>query len=934
MQPLHESNRSSPESERPARASSLGHPGALAPPRPAALVRRRERLRLPTDRSSVVQVLAAAGAGKSTLLSIWADDLRQAGERVLWVGLTAHETASLPLEALIAESLRLTDETGEPVDGGGLPGIGEATVFIDDIHHLWGSADAEWLVRLVVNRAPGLRIVLAGRYAPVSLVRIGLVADIVELRSGDLAFTQREIADFLAVRGVHLSDADLALTARRTEGWAAALSLLAGWLRNVGGETRLPEQFLSDHRAIGDYLVNEVLDQLEPDRRRFLLIASVVDSLSVPLAVHLTGREDSGDILDGLERHTALLSHTTDGEPRYTFHTTLLTYLRAELRRRDFGGMQRAQRDAADWYRQTGRADIALELLLAADSSDNAGAIAALATLIEAEGARLVFHGSGVLVQRALDRIHDAGFETATTHVLAALAVAPYLPDPSRVAFHLTAAAAGIDDAPAAIGALHAALAILHTTMPVDAGTDAAGAAAASRTLVPLASIEVLDARLAEASTEAGPGETAGGSGQGASSAFGAASAVDASTGGDAALDAFEVALFAAIARSRISAVRGDDAAALRTLNTAIASATASGCTWLRIVLRDAAVDAASRSGRWTEAHDHEDRLAELAASVNGRGLGDVVTGRIQFAIASTAFSRCEPYDFHRLDEVLGGGSAIVDPALVVPASVLRLLVGVDDGTRQREAFDELDVLLHSRGQSHPAAVAAASHRYIDLALRVHDRYRGVRSVELVASVLGPESLEAAVGAAMLASSVGRQAHAEEMLSTILDDREATPVVWHSSTPVFAWLLLAEWAERGGRSTIADGRLLRALDAAERLRLRRPFVALHGAGAAMLEPRLGRFGVLESFAVSVVEASRRLRPAVAVHRPSDVAAGFTPKEREILRELPRHQSVGDIALKQRLSPNTVKTHMRSIYQKLGATGRTEAVELAIAQGLL
>jgi len=44
--------------------------------------------------------------------------------------------------------------------------------------------------------------------------------------------------------------------------------------------------------------------------------------------------------------------------------------------------------------------------------------------------------------------------------------------------------------------------------------------------------------------------------------------------------------------------------------------------------------------------------------------------------------------------------------------------------------------------------------------------------------------------------------------------------------------------------------------------------------------------------------------------------------------------VADIARKRNVSPNTVKTHLRNIYQKLEATNRTDAVAIAQDRGLL
>lgn len=80
--------------------------------------------------------------------------------------------------------------------------------------------------------------------------------------------------------------------------------------------------------------------------------------------------------------------------------------------------------------------------------------------------------------------------------------------------------------------------------------------------------------------------------------------------------------------------------------------------------------------------------------------------------------------------------------------------------------------------------------------------------------------------------------------------------------------------------------------------------------------------------------ARALGSAAAEAIPPEPAGGLTPKEREILRELPRYQTVRDIAARQRLSPNTVKTHMRALYEKLGVSNRTAAVEKATKEGLL
>src|SRR5580658_1869 len=61
---------------------------------------------------------------------------------------------------------------------------------------------------------------------------------------------------------------------------------------------------------------------------------------------------------------------------------------------------------------------------------------------------------------------------------------------------------------------------------------------------------------------------------------------------------------------------------------------------------------------------------------------------------------------------------------------------------------------------------------------------------------------------------------------------------------------------------------------------------------------------------------------------------LTESETRVLRYLPTYLGVPEIAAELRLSPNTVKTHLRHLYRKLGAHRRQEAVQRARATGLL
>lgn len=64
------------------------------------------------------------------------------------------------------------------------------------------------------------------------------------------------------------------------------------------------------------------------------------------------------------------------------------------------------------------------------------------------------------------------------------------------------------------------------------------------------------------------------------------------------------------------------------------------------------------------------------------------------------------------------------------------------------------------------------------------------------------------------------------------------------------------------------------------------------------------------------------------------ALGISPRELEVLRELAAGYSNKEIARRLEVSPNTVKTHVTRLFEKLGARRRTEAIHRARELGIV
>lgn len=90
--------------------------------------------------------------------------------------------------------------------------------------------------------------------------------------------------------------------------------------------------------------------------------------------------------------------------------------------------------------------------------------------------------------------------------------------------------------------------------------------------------------------------------------------------------------------------------------------------------------------------------------------------------------------------------------------------------------------------------------------------------------------------------------------------------------------------------------------------------------------------------IGIVVGIRAFAPRAPVPFDGDARAiaalGISPRELDVLRELAAGRSNKEIARRLDVSPNTVKTHVARLFEKLGAARRTEAIGRARALGIL
>jgi LuxR family transcriptional regulator, maltose regulon positive regulatory protein len=355
------------------------HPQVIAtkllPPRCVGLIERPRLLefvpQVQTKRLSVIK--APAGFGKTSLAVAWADRLLQSGNPVAWLSIDANDDEPTQFIFYLSHALqRACDAVGRPAIDliletslisphaiistliNALAEIDEEVyLFLEDYHWVRDPA-VHGAVAFLLRHAPShFHLVLATRTEP-PLPLAGLRAQnqLLEVDSWALRFDLEETRRFLEHEGLGpLDPAELRLLHERTEGWPAALRIVASTSSQSGQNFgQYVRQMSGTLRPIGAYLT-ELIDAFPRDMVLFMLRTALLDRFCAPLCEAMTQDMSSKDFLESVARSQLLLVPLDQDGRWYRYHTLMTAYLRqrleAELAGEEIASLHRG---ASHWF--------------------------------------------------------------------------------------------------------------------------------------------------------------------------------------------------------------------------------------------------------------------------------------------------------------------------------------------------------------------------------------------------------------------------------------------------------------------------------------------------------------------------------------------------------------------------------------------------------
>lgn len=395
----------------------------FTPPVPGAFQIQRQRLIAQIRQGTSAKLIllqAPAGFGKTTLLRHLHELSLEQGHATLWWTVDGGDNDLEQLAANVGHVLTTLyggssalDESSRhalaaPAQADHLAALIEAIVasnrpfllLLDEFEQLQNPSALAIVQQIVEVLGPGQRIAIATREAPLlSLGRLRARQQLLEFGARELRFSLEETGEFLCTRQhLALDSQDLHRLQRATEGWAAALWLSSLALKS-GDAKRFTRHISGTGTAIAAYLAGEVLAHQALAMQQFLLEIGGLGQFCAALCDAVTGRADSRQLLEEIERANLFITPLDETRSWYRFHPLFADFLRARLEQQSPGRAGLLYQRAAQWYLEQRQPVPAIDFAILAGEQEFA------LTLLEQHAAPLFLHGRIRVLARWFDAL-------------------------------------------------------------------------------------------------------------------------------------------------------------------------------------------------------------------------------------------------------------------------------------------------------------------------------------------------------------------------------------------------------------------------------------------------------------------------------------------------------------------------------------------------
>ncbi len=320
---------------------------------------------------SVVLIMGPAGYGKTTLMAQWFEQLGRRGVNCSWLTLSPQDNGEAQFLSYFASSIKQLDqnlalkieelfESHSSLDPQALVAalvnaVAESSehyaLFLDDYQWIENPDIHNMIQHLFLNLPENITLCIGSRILPpFSLARLKVQGRTLLIGAEGVRFTPQEAAAFIdAHLNTQLSAIEQDKLYQQTQGWPAALQLATSLLETSQDPAGFLADFSGSHNSITDYLAEEVFHRLPKATLELLVRLSLFDRFSAPLCEAIVSTSGSREILENTRNEGLLLQRLEGTGGWYQFHPLAREFL---IRSPKLTSTDRQQlhRKAAQWF--------------------------------------------------------------------------------------------------------------------------------------------------------------------------------------------------------------------------------------------------------------------------------------------------------------------------------------------------------------------------------------------------------------------------------------------------------------------------------------------------------------------------------------------------------------------------------------------------------
>lgn len=276
---------------------------------------------------------AQSGFGKTTLLSEW---ISRTGQSVAWINLDENDNEPkrffkyliISIQKNInpnfgVEALKQTDNNYFDIDLCITLLINDFIFFpidyliVIDNYELIKENKISESINFIIKHLPNnvhFFISSKNKNPSINYSRLRAENELNEIDNNYLRFNFKHLKEFYKLKNIELSDQLIQTIENKTEGWILSIQLSSFFIKDNPIDDEL------NNKYIIDYIFDEVLKNISPDILSFLIKNSVLSIFNINLSNYINDINNANEIIDFLDKNNLFITPIDNKGEYYRFH--------------------------------------------------------------------------------------------------------------------------------------------------------------------------------------------------------------------------------------------------------------------------------------------------------------------------------------------------------------------------------------------------------------------------------------------------------------------------------------------------------------------------------------------------------------------------------------------------------------------------------------